>query len=325
MSWSHPHRRGTLVLWRQCRRARVPGRRRRGRRFFRRVPRVPPHAPRRVSLPRSGSRRSSSWSIPTPGSRFCPTPRWRRPERRSASICSSNSRGARSKPPPRSARGYRTWIGSCGGPITRRGRGRPVRDPIARHRGSRARAVAAGDHRHPAVPADGRRVRCPGRAGDLRLPRPCLRSRPGHGGAGQQSPAPLAARAAGADGELADHRQRGHRVCQLAAHPVGAVAECGTATVFPVGATLRRPGREDAGLRQHPRSGDGLLGCAVVGSSAHHRDPHQRRPGHRARDRAARRPGAGIGHHRTVRTRARGSRPAGRRRPTAGGVLARRA
>ena len=116
--------------------------------------------------------------------------------------------------------------------------------------------------------ADGRWVRRTGRAGDLRLPRPCLRSRPGHGGAGQQSPAALAARAVGVDGELADRRQRGHRICQLAPHPVGAVAERGTATVFPVGATLRRRGRGDAGLRQRPRSGDGLLGCAAVRASA---------------------------------------------------------
>ncbi|TQC41316.1 hypothetical protein EEB14_55590 [Rhodococcus sp. WS4] len=85
VSWSHPHRRGTLVLWRQCRRARVPGRRR-GRRFFRRVPHVRPKTPRRVSLPRSGSRRSST--------------------------CCSTCRGARSKPPPIIANvdtGYASW------------------------------------------------------------------------------------------------------------------------------------------------------------------------------------------------------------------------
>ena len=107
----------------------------------------------------------------------------------------------------------------CGG---RRGR----RCTVARRCAAADGAARVPDHRQPALPPDRGAVRDDRpRAGHLRLPRARRRSRPRGRDPGEQSAAAVAAAAAGADRELGGLPQHRHRVCQLAQHPLAALAQ----------------------------------------------------------------------------------------------------
>ena len=103
------------------------------------------------------------------------------------------------------------------------------------------RPARISHHRHTALSADRRSVRHGrARAGNLRLSRPCRGARSGHRGAGVQPVTALAASAAGVERELGGVPQRGHRLRELAQHPVGPLAHRRAPAAPGLGRRLRR-------------------------------------------------------------------------------------